>query len=498
MLNSSESLSEKFIKKGFWLYFFTFIIAPIGYIVKVMISRDLSVEEVGILYGIISFLMLLSVYNDLWCTESLNYTLPKLIVKNDYPRAKYIFFIAAKVQIVSSFVIIGLIMLLIPWLEKYYFHAQVGEILRVGILFFLGINIFHLATILFSVAQDTKYHKWSELSRLVVTLTGTMILFFTDNWNTYNYMIVWVIGVFAWAIFSASFSYLRYYRPFFSGVQKERDLTERKNFLKYSLWTLVTANIATVLSQIDMQLIIVFLDQKSVWYYSNYLSLIGLPFIIISPIVGFLLPVISELSGRGEKQKIQILTKEFSTIFTIISIWVSVFFFQFGEGVSVLFFSEKFRTSWEILQYSAPFIFFNFLNQIAFQLLSWTGNVRKRIEMLSITLAINIPLTLICIHSPLWVHWAALAVGISWVPLWYMSRQATREYQSPIMTPTFWRNIAWALMASLLCYVSYKMYNINILFGFFIAISVYMSIFLLINKGTLLGFLKTVKRVRSV
>lgn len=53
-------------------------------------------------------------------------------------------------------------------------------------------------------------------------------------------------------------------------------------------------------------------------------------------------------------------------------------------------------------------------------------------------------------------------------------------------------------MASLLCYVSYKMYNINILFGFFIAISVYMSIFLLINKGTLLGFLKTVKRVRSV
>lgn len=65
MLNSSESLSEKFIKKGFWLYFFTFIIAPIGYIVKVMISRDLSVEEVGILYGIISFLMLLSVYNDL-------------------------------------------------------------------------------------------------------------------------------------------------------------------------------------------------------------------------------------------------------------------------------------------------------------------------------------------------------------------------------------------------------------------------------------------------
>lgn len=117
--------------------------------------------------------------------------------------------------------------------------------------------------------------------------------------------------------------------------------------------------------------------------------------------------------------------------------------------------------------------------------------------MLLVALAINIPLTLILIHSPLAVNGAALAVGISWIPLWYMSRQATEEYQSPIMTPVFWRNICGSLFALALSYASYKIGDINMLLRFLIAIFIYMSIFLMINKEILMGFIKTIKRVRN-
>jgi hypothetical protein len=50
MIDQHKTLSEKFIKKGFWLYLFSFIIAPIGYIIKIIISGELSVSELGILY----------------------------------------------------------------------------------------------------------------------------------------------------------------------------------------------------------------------------------------------------------------------------------------------------------------------------------------------------------------------------------------------------------------------------------------------------------------
>jgi hypothetical protein len=45
MIEQHKTLSEKFLKKGFWLYLFSFIIAPIGYIIKIIVSGEISVSE---------------------------------------------------------------------------------------------------------------------------------------------------------------------------------------------------------------------------------------------------------------------------------------------------------------------------------------------------------------------------------------------------------------------------------------------------------------------
>ena len=41
-----QPLGQKLIKKGFWLYFFMLLTAPVAYIIKVLISNALSVEDV--------------------------------------------------------------------------------------------------------------------------------------------------------------------------------------------------------------------------------------------------------------------------------------------------------------------------------------------------------------------------------------------------------------------------------------------------------------------
>lgn len=60
-----ETLSEKFIKRGFWLYLFTFLSAPLGYIIKMILARDLSMNDYGLFLSIISLLTLLSAINDI-------------------------------------------------------------------------------------------------------------------------------------------------------------------------------------------------------------------------------------------------------------------------------------------------------------------------------------------------------------------------------------------------------------------------------------------------
>jgi len=143
MIDQYSTLSEKFLRKGFWLYLFSFIMAPIWYIIKIILSGELTVSEVGILYGIISLIWLLSAFNDLWMTESLNYFIPKFISKKRYDKVKSILFYALSTQIITSIIIAGFFYFGADYIANNYFETSAAkETLKVFAFFFIWINIF--------------------------------------------------------------------------------------------------------------------------------------------------------------------------------------------------------------------------------------------------------------------------------------------------------------------------------------------------------------------
>lgn len=117
----NESLLEKFIKRGAWLYFFSFLIGPIGYAIKITVSYDLSVSDVGMLYGILSFVYLVASFNDFGMIESLNYFIPKLLAKNETAKAKSFITYAGIAMLLSSFVVGSTLLLGAHWLADNYF-----------------------------------------------------------------------------------------------------------------------------------------------------------------------------------------------------------------------------------------------------------------------------------------------------------------------------------------------------------------------------------------
>lgn len=133
-----ESLSKKFIGRGLWLYIFTLLSAPLGYIIKIILAHDISLEEFGIFYGIISLLTLLSALNDLGGTESLNFFLPKYIIKQEYSKVKYLLWLVFRVQIISSFAIISVIFLFANQIAILHFKTiEAAEVLKTMSIFFL-------------------------------------------------------------------------------------------------------------------------------------------------------------------------------------------------------------------------------------------------------------------------------------------------------------------------------------------------------------------------
>lgn len=121
MVQLQENLTQKFVKRGSWLYIFAFLSGPIGYAIKIIISHDLSVSEVGMLYGVLSFILLVSSFNDFGMVESLNHFIPKFIAQGNNKKAKAFFIYAGVSMILTSLFFSTLLWLSANWLGSVYF-----------------------------------------------------------------------------------------------------------------------------------------------------------------------------------------------------------------------------------------------------------------------------------------------------------------------------------------------------------------------------------------
>ncbi|MDD2693503.1 MAG: oligosaccharide flippase family protein [Candidatus Gracilibacteria bacterium] len=513
MLLKEESLSRKFITKGAWLYLFVFLTAPLGYVIRIILTGDLNPSEIGIIYGTISLLSLLGTYTDFGLTESLNYFLPKYIIKNDYARTKYLLLFTLSVQIITSTLVSLGLFFGSSWIAGHYFHTEQAQgVIQILTLYFIGIHLIQVITTFLNAIQNTKIMKMIEFFRMFVTMIGASILLFSGSGNIYSYSWTWIIGLYIGLIFGSIIFYISYYRQHLT-IPLQKDTLLRKEIIKYSLGTLFSANVGTLLHQVDMQFLTYFLGVYDAGIYAIYLSLVGIPFIFLSPLISFLFPVISEIGGRGEKAKIKTIYSTFSTYASVIIAWMAGLFFVSSEEIAAFLFGETFLGSGIALYFVAPFLIFNILVQINFQILGGLGFVRKRIEILIWTLLLNISVNLICILGykygyipfPNGSAAASFSVGISWILMWFLSYRAIHEYTVGFNWRFFLQNIG-AIIFFMIAFVLLEDGR-DITFGLTgrlqyapsigFALLGSLTIFFIVNTSHIKEFLSTVRKVRS-
>ena len=199
MIEQHKTLSEKFLKKGFWLYLFSFIIAPIWYIIKIIISGNISVSDLWLLYWVLSLVTLLSAFNDFWMTESMKYFIPKYLEKKDYSKIKTIIAYAFITQVITWVIIALILFFWADYLAIHYFKTPESKnIIQIFCLYFLWINIFQVFNNFFLVVQNTFYNRITEFLRMFFILTSVLIITFLDFGNITNYALAWISGLYFW------------------------------------------------------------------------------------------------------------------------------------------------------------------------------------------------------------------------------------------------------------------------------------------------------------
>lgn len=503
MIDQHKTLAEKFLKKWFWLYLFSFILAPIWYIIKIIISGELTVSEVGILYGIISLITMISAYNDLWMTESLKYFIPQFVAEKRYDKVKTLLFFALFIQIISSLIIAAIFYFWSSFIAENYFKTLAAkETLQIFAFFFIGLNIFQTLSQFFLAIQDTYHHQLSEFIRLFFVMISVFYILFWNSWSLLNYSFSWLIGLYIWII-SSIFIFLRKY--YFKYLNNTKILIEKKflkKVTKYALLVAISTWAWTILSQIDMQMIIIFLNTTDAWYYTNYLSIITIPFIILWPVFGFLFPVVSELYWKKEYKKIQLLKNIFSNNFIIFGIMFNLFFFIFSNVIAYILFWEKFIESGNILQYSILLVLFNFLLQINFSILSWIWKVKERMKIIFIAIIFNTIVNFIGIQI-LWVYWVALSTWLWWILIYLLSENVLRKkFKTHINYYNIIKNIIfmWWIWIIFHYYVSPIFINntrFESLLLLWITFIVWSIIFIIFNINVIKNFIDKIKKIKQ-
>ncbi len=503
MIEQHNSLAEKFLKKWIWLYIFSFIIAPIWYIIKIIISGDLSVSEIWIIYWVMSLMVLLSAFNDFWMNESLKKFVPEFITKKQYDKVISILFYSIIIQFISWIIIFLFFYFWAEFLSVNYFKDPLSEkVVKIFAFFFLWYNFFQVINTFFLAVQDTFMQKITEFFRMLFVLFFTIYLFLTSAWDIFTYSMSWIWGLYIWIIASIIIFYKKYYIKYLknSHILLDKDLF--KTIFKYAVMVFLWAQASTILSQIDMQMIIYMLWNTDAWYYTNYLSIIWIPFMIIGPIFAFLLPVFSEMIAKEQQEKIKLIKSIFTKNFLSFSICFSILFLVFATVIATILFWDKFLNSWIILQYSVLFLSFNFLLQINFNILAANGKVKERLNIILIAIVFN-TITNIFFIKTIWVAWAAIATWLWWLLIYVLSEIKLKEFYTPFDYKYLLKNIlvfsvVWVLMYVFLNPLFDSINNRIYEFFLLVFISIiYFSIYFFVNIWDFKYFYKEIKAIKS-
>lgn len=441
-----QPLGEKLIKKGFWLYFFSYLIGPIGYFIRIIISNNLTVSDVWIVYSIIWFVSLLSSYNGLWLTESLRYFIPKYYIKKQFNFIKTSIFWSLWIQTLTSTLIIFFLRQGSDWLALNHFHSvEAGQILRYFCRYFLGINLFQVLQSVIISFQDTLISKLMEFIKMFAILSFSIIFFFIWKGSILTYSLAWILWLWVAMIIGIILSWKKY-GFVLTAWKLSHDKVMLSKYWKYSLWAFLAMNAGVLLWMIDQQMIIVILWAENAWYYTNYLSLFNIIWILVSPIFMLLFPMFTEILAKKQMNKLKLLQNFLYTYLSLLTISLSVLLVVLGPEIVTILYGNKFIFSGILLSYGASFFVLNTLLSINFTILAGMGKVKQKTLITLLAAWVNIVLNLILLNT-IWIYWALISTMFGWFLMWILTLGIINSNQKiTIQWGVFLKNIFFFIL----------------------------------------------------
>ncbi|MBI2208860.1 flippase [Candidatus Woesearchaeota archaeon] len=317
------------------------IAAFLGYVVRVILARSLTMEEFGLFYAVFGFLSLIGLFKSFGFDKALAKFIPEFLSKKDNDNIKSSIMYVIIIQLITNIIIIILVYIFSDFLAVSYFKSEsVSDILKLmAIAFFIDSFVQVLKTA-FQGFKEMVYFAGIDLIRMLLII-AVILLGLNIGYGilspVYAYIIVPILLLIIFGFILT--------RKTFPDFLKSRFFVSKKllkNISHYSIFILATSVAGVVLGYTDIVMLTYFSGLTAVALYSVALPTSRILIYFPRAIVGVLLPVTSELWA---KKKFAMLREGMESLYkySIIIIIPLVFMvFSYSDLIINVFFGSDY------------------------------------------------------------------------------------------------------------------------------------------------------------
>jgi len=390
-MHDSQKLAERIVKGSSIVILFTFLASPLGYFIRVMYSRTLSIEMFGLFYAIMAILGVFTIFNDLGFGYSISYFVPKYLKKKKHQKVWNLYKYNQIVEVSMSVVISIILILSSKWLASNYFKVPGSEnILYIFIIYFISNSFLSSINKFFTGLQQEVNYSSIMFTRLLLSLVFSVLFLLFDSPNVLNFAISWAVANIATALI---YNFLLHKKNKLIARAVTWDKRLFQLMLNYAVPTLLATSLHLVIVYTDTLLLTLFRNLKEVGIYNIVFPLATVSGIFISPLNKLFLPLVSHLM-EGQGEKVALLTNTILKIIPLAASYFALFIMMFPSSLVALLFGQKWVGFIE-----TPVIIFSFgyiislVSSYLTTVVNGIGKVRQRLKISSFIVIVNVALS---------------------------------------------------------------------------------------------------------
>ena len=335
--------------KGAIIFFIMSLLAGfIGYLVRLVLARNLTTAEYGLFYAVFTLFAMLSLFRDMGLSHALIKYIAEFKISKYHGLIKGSIIITFFSQLAMSFIILGILFIFSNEIASYFFHTEevFPTMLLLGIMFLL-MPIEKIFSFTFQGFQRFDYNSLIEFARMIVVLFFVMVAFMYNKSvivPSLAYITAYIAEIF---IFSPLF--IRTFPDFF----KVKAILTKELFKKifhFGLPVMIGLVGSMIITYTDTLAITYFRTLEEVALYQVAMPTAKLLLYFTTAVSMVVLPMSSELLARKLKQKLIIgldMLYRYSFVFIIP---LALLMFAYPELIIKVFFGEKYVEASLVLQ----------------------------------------------------------------------------------------------------------------------------------------------------